>query len=147
MELCESLHGVGGLQCTMSYSCIVLIMQLMGILMFKLLICLGPESWFTGNNFPYQNLEVIGKDILQFVPFLVATIEIAYQFTHGLTQLKSILKMVHQAIKCLLVICDHAHIKFYFITGPLSSKVFDQLNGLSFSQVLVLNMNVDIFQP
>ena len=62
MELGESLHGVRGLQCTMGYSCVVLIMQLMGILMFQLLICLCPERWFLGYNFPHQNLEVISKE-------------------------------------------------------------------------------------
>ena len=45
------------------------------------------------------------------------------------------------------VIHDHAHIKFYFITGSFSCKVFDQLNDLSLNQVLVLYMHSDIFQP
>ena len=63
-ELCKIFHGIRGLQHTMSYSCVVLVMQLMGILMFQLLICLCPEGWFSGNNFPDQNLEVIRKGIL-----------------------------------------------------------------------------------
>ena len=106
----------------MSYSCIVLVMQLMGILMFQLLICLCPEGWFLGNNFSDQNLEVISKGILQFIFLLVSTIEVTNQLTYSLTQLKSIFQVVHQAIKCLLVICNHAHIEFNFIMALSAVK-------------------------
>ena len=94
MELGEALHVVRGLQCTTSNGCIVLVMQLMGILVFKLLISLCPEGWFMGYDFSHQNLEVICKDILQLILFLVATIKIADQLAHGLTQLKGILQVV-----------------------------------------------------
>ena len=60
----------------MSNSCIVLIKQLMGILVFELLISLCPERWFVGDDFSHQNLEVICEDILQLILLLVVTLKI-----------------------------------------------------------------------
>ena len=71
LELGEGLRRVRGLQHTMSNSCIIVVMQLMGILVFQLLICFCTEGWFVGDDFPDQNLEVICKGILQFILLLV----------------------------------------------------------------------------
>ena len=37
--------------------------------------------------------------------------------------------------------------KIQLCDGMFGSKICNHLNGLSFSQVLVLNMNFDVFQP
>ena len=47
----------------------------------------------------------------------------------------------------MLLIHDHAHIEFNLIAGPLDSEIFDLLDGLPFSQVPVLYMDIDVFQP
>ena len=77
-ELGKVFHMIGGLQHTMRNSCVVLVMQLMGILMFQLLMSLCPERWLMGNNLPHKNLEVIHKDILQLIFLLMSTIKITY---------------------------------------------------------------------
>ena len=81
------------------------------------------------------------------VLLLMSTIKTTNQFTYGLPNWKAFFRWLTRPPKSLLVIHNHAHIKFNFIIISFSSKILDQLNDLSFSQVLVLNMYINVFQP
>ena len=103
----------------------------MSILVLKSLLGIKSKLQFSSYDFLDEYLKIVCKYIFRFVLFLGLTIKIAYQFTDGLSRLKSILQMLHEAFKSFLVLCDHPHIKFNLVTGTLSYKIFYQLHGLS----------------